>query len=152
MSVSQCEFPRLYSNGICLEAFSSILNSSDFQEPVLVSELNEAAVADAIEMLHETNSSLLCSQNMLPFLCLHFVGLCDGNRKLVLPTVGPCELIQNETCIREWTLISSLGIDIPDCEDLPAEQYISYQSNCSFSVYYNIVVKLKFSTRKLCYL
>lgn len=89
---------------------------------------NEIIIENFLSRLNEANPSPQCSQSILPFICLYYIGLCGGNGGLVQPTVSQCEDIQYRTCIREWEQLSTAsGIILPDCEDFPDEQNISCQ-------------------------
>ncbi len=114
-----------------MDVYLNILNSSSCalnQTPILVPDRNEVIVRSVIDMLYRVNPSPECLQEMLPFVCLNWLGLC-GDEDLVLPTTSQCEDIQDRTCDREWKQMAATGVLLPDCDDFNEENNVVCPSN-----------------------
>ena len=114
-----------------MDAYLNILNSSSCalnQTPILVPDRNEVIVRPVIDILYRVNPSPECFQEMLPFICLYWFGLC-GDEDLVLPTTSQCEDIQDRTCDREWKQMAATGVLLPDCDDFNEENNVVCPSN-----------------------
>ncbi len=114
-----------------MDVYLSILNSSGCplnQTPILVPNRNEVIVRSVIDILYRVNPSPECLQEMLPFVCLNWLGLC-GDEELILPTASQCEDIQYRICEGEWKLMAATGVLLPDCDDFDEENNVICPSN-----------------------
>ena len=67
------------------------------------------------------NPSPECSEQVMPFLCLHIFGLCDVNGNHHTTLRDECINLRDNVCSSEWvTAMNFLPAEtLPVCEDLP---------------------------------
>ncbi len=68
-----------------------------------------------------------CEAVIVPFLCLYYLRLCDGEGEVTYrPSVEDCVGVSTEICPREWaqadSLLRNLGESLPSCEALGNEE------------------------------
>lgn len=126
---SRCSSPFQYCEGVCYSSLVNTLSSQKVDAPdtIFVAVNNEALARTIINNLKQLNLSSECSQDIISFICLYLFGLYE-DEQIIQSTMNQCEDIQFKTCSKEWTSITTTGLQLPNCVELPEDQYISCQN------------------------
>ena len=125
-TASPCAQVVPYSGQICTNHLTSLKSCFSGASPS-TSPLNVPSDIDqqlrernAAQLLNEFNTSLECSEEIQPFLCLHMFGLCDASGNLHTSSRGECLRLRDTVCSSEWARAVSLlpSGNLPVCEDL----------------------------------
>ena len=157
-NASQC-FPEKYTGSVCTSALTAqqkcvpdrcgsteiYVRMSANQEDV------ESKVSLLLNSLQRLNPSPECGEEVGPFLCFYYFGLCGSSGELYLPSAGECETLKTQTCAREFEIaVSILGnASLPQCSTLPPSETDcngeSYNTSCR--IMYLQVTEMLFSVR-----
>ncbi|KAL5491673.1 hypothetical protein EMCRGX_G017005 [Ephydatia muelleri] len=114
------------SQSVCLpllKEYKKCIPATSAQDGIYISskvDLQESENAVLKIKSFESFLSPQCRAVALPFACLYFFPLCDGNQTAYfLPSSDECISISTETCKGEWEGAKKLVRQIPDCRTLP---------------------------------
>ena len=81
-----------------------------------VSHLEDAETL--LFFLTRANPECATHEDVKPFICLHFFGLCDVNTGVSYrPCVSQCKNMRDNICVDEWKRLAVLGVNLPDCDN-----------------------------------
>ena len=69
--------------------------------------------------LTRANPECATHEDVKPFICLHFFGLCDVSTGVSYrPCVSQCKNIRDNICMDEWKFLADFpGVSLPDCDN-----------------------------------
>ena len=118
-----------YSGEVCSDLLSELqtcFSGASLMAPLLnipasvdqdEGESNSVQLFNGLSFL---NPSPECSEQVMPFLCLHIFGLCDANGNHHTTLRDECISLRDDVCSNEWAMAMSFlpAGSLPACEDL----------------------------------
>ena len=119
--------PELYTGVVCRDALLTyqecLTNGSD--EVHIPSDVDQDRIEELLRTLIIAlpllNPTPECANEISPFLCFFYFGLCDSDGNTQQPSSAQCETIRDDTCVREFELAMGFidSDQFPQCELLP---------------------------------
>ena len=117
---------------MCFQELDNVLTDfcpQDVGERILVVQKEDDKIARLNQGLQIIGASEECRNEVVPFLCQYFFGLCSDSEILIQPTSSQCEKLKNSICPREWKIAVRFNLELPDCSSLPSEPSICPSSS-----------------------
>ncbi len=122
---------QIHNKQLCVQKFQ-VPHKNQCLATGLITSPNESNIQNASSLLKHYNVSETCQSELLSFLCLHLLGLCDSTGSLVQPTADQCRDIRDEICFTEWDILSAAGVDLPQCSNFPNSSCLSKKPGESY--------------------
>ena len=133
-----------YTGMKCLELLQSCSSNEESSLDIFISNhINDQSAIEEMFTtimlgLHSVQPSKECRKRLIPFLCLHYFGLCKDGIEYG-PNGADCLDIRDNVCKSEWqegnNLLISRGLQpLPDCSIFSENGLVCNTNNCESAI------------------